>query len=179
MTWQRCVSHPPHYIHIADTPSLLGVVLISVSAKIGVKGHFSLSSPSSSYLTPPRVTIPMSGGEHKGWRSRTLPIRSINKPKRMFGNGGKYVYGWLGSRPVKRADLFCYVWPQNAILSFHTCLNIICYLVAILSVITISGAVNVGCCFKSFRDLFCFEETRSIQIFFAKAKTIWWKLRSS
>lgn len=82
--WQHCVSHPLHYIHIADTPSLLGVVLISVSAKIGVKEHFSLSS-SSSYLTP-RVTIPMSsggGGKHKGC-SHTLPIGSISKPKQMY-----------------------------------------------------------------------------------------------
>jgi hypothetical protein len=31
------------YLHILRTESLLGNVLISVAAKIGVKGHFSLS----------------------------------------------------------------------------------------------------------------------------------------
>lgn len=144
MIWQRCVSHSLHYIHIADTRSLLGVVLISVSAKIGVKGHFSLSS-SSSYLTPPKVTIPMGasgGGKHKGWRSRTLPIGSINKPTGVHIrlsicriNGYRSIW--------KVCEFVCYVWHQNAILSAQTSLNTICYLVAILSVISASGAANI------------------------------------
>lgn len=144
MIWQHCVSHPLHYIHIADTLSLLGVVLISVSAKIGVKGHFSLSS-SSSYLSP-RVTIPMSaGGEHKGWRSRTLLIGSINKPKRVFWVllSFKNVYISTNGATCKACEFVYYVWPHNVILSTHTCLNIICYLVAILSVIAASGVANI------------------------------------